>query len=104
MRNNFFSLCLSVCFSLSRLFQTHTHTYTEDSIKINSYEIVQIEKGKLHLQLQIKYTMLEVLLYQFAEKEVLDSLSPTEKEEKKKKITQAICEYLLTKYECRCHW
>ncbi len=79
MRSSFFSLCLSLCFSLSRLFQTHTghthththtrtrahthtHTRTEDSIKINLYEMVQIEKLKLHLQLQIKYTKREVLL------------------------------------------
>lgn len=52
MRSSFFSLCLSLCFSLSWLFQTHArHTHTEDSIKINLYEMVQIEKLKLHLQL-----------------------------------------------------
>lgn len=34
--------------------RTHTVQDTEDSIKINLYEIVQIEKLKLHLQFQIK--------------------------------------------------
>ena len=41
---------------------THTHTPTEDSIKIILYEMVRIEKLKLHLRLQIKYTKREALL------------------------------------------
>lgn len=60
MSSSFFSsLSFLVFLCASAFSNTHTHTYREkDSIKINLYEIVQIEKVKLHLQLQIKYTKL----------------------------------------------